>query len=397
MAAWLTVVGMGDDGWSGLSPTAQTLISGADHVVGGQRHLDLLPPMAAQTHLWPSPFADAQPLLESLRGQAVVVLASGDPQWFGVGVSLFRWFPADQIIILPHAGAFSLAAARLGWAIQDCLCLTVHGRPLESLHLHLAPGRKLLVLAEDGQSPAAVARLLEKAGYGPSSLTVLWHLGGKAEGQKSATAEEWVGATPDLNVMAIQCRAEPRLRALSLVGGLPDEAFQHDGQLTKREIRAVTLSSLVPVAGELLWDVGAGCGSIAIEWARAGGLATAIESNPERCRMIAANGAKLGVPGIRVIQGKAPDSLPYTDPQAIFVGGGVSVPGLLEACWSALAPGGRLVVNAVTMEGEAALALFHQRRGGQMIRLAVSRLAPVGIYHTWHPAMPVTHYVGRKV
>lgn len=272
----------------------------------------------------------------------------------------------------------------------------MHGRPLEALHLHLAPGRRLLVLAEDGQSPASVARLLEKAGYGPSRLVVLEHLGGAAERIRDSVAEAWVGEAADLNTMAIECRAEAGARLWSAVPGLPDEAFDHDGQLTKREIRAVTLAALAPLPGQMLWDVGAGCGSIAIEWMRAGGRAAAIEPRADRVARIAANAAALGVPGLEVIRGSAPDALPYSDPDAIFVGGGVSAPGVLDACWSALRPGGRLVANAVTAEGEAALIALHSRFGGQMVRLSVSRLAPVGGFHTWHPAMPVTQFIGRK-
>ncbi|MCR6629547.1 MAG: precorrin-6y C5,15-methyltransferase (decarboxylating) subunit CbiE [Magnetospirillum sp.] len=395
MTPWLSVIGMGDDGVAGLSPAARALLDAAEVVVGGARHLALVEG-GAEKREWPSPFAGARDLLESLRGRNVVVLASGDPMWFGIGATLTRWVPAGEMRVLPHPGAFSLAAARLGWPLQDCLFLTIHGRPLEVLHLHLAPGRRLLVLSEDGQSPAAVARLLEKAGYGPSRLVVAEHLGGAAERLREATAETWVGAAADLNTIAVECRAESGARLHAAVPGLPDDVFDHDGQLTKREIRAVTLAALAPLPGQVLWDVGAGCGSVAIEWMRTGGRAVAIEPRPDRCARIAANAAALGVPGLEIIRGAAPDALPYSDPDAIFVGGGVSVPGLLEACWSSLRPGGRLVANAVTAEGEAALIALHARFGGQMVRLAVSRLAPVGGFHTWHPAMPVTQYVGRK-
>lgn len=394
MNVWLKVVGMGDDGLAGISPTARALIDGAEVLVGGERHLALVE--GADKRVWPAPFSQSQDMLTSLRGRNVVVLASGDPMYFGIGATLARWFDPAEMLVVPHAGAFSLAAAALGWALQDCLCLTVHGRPIEALHLHLAPGRKLLVLSEDGQSPAAIARLLEKAGFGPSELVVLEHLGGPKQAIRRATAQSWVGEAADLNVVAIACAAEKGAKLFSTMGGLPDDAFDHDGQLTKREIRAVTLSTLAPLPGQLLWDVGAGCGSVAIEWMRAGGQAVAIESHARRAASIAVNAARLGVPGLQVIQGHAPDSLPYSDPDAVFVGGGVSAPGLLDACWAALKPGGRLVVNAVTAEGEAALQLFHARHGGEMIRLSLSRLAPVGGFHTWHPAMPVTQYKGVK-
>lgn len=394
MTPWLTVVGLGDDGLDGVSPATRAVVNAAEVVVGGDRHLALVD--CADKRRWPSPFAEGRALLESLRGRNVVVLASGDPMHFGVGATLARWFDPADLLVLPHPGAFSLAAAALGWALQDCLCLTVHGRPLDALHLHLAPGRKLLVLSEDGQSPAACARLLEKAGFGPSELVVLEHLGGARQAIRRATAATWVGAAADLNLMAIHCQAEAGAVVPSPVAGLPDDCFVHDGQLTKREIRAVTLSTLAPLPGQLLWDVGAGCGSVAIEWMRAGGRAVAIESHDGRARSIAVNAARLGVPGLSVIRGHAPDSLPYSDPDAIFVGGGVSAPGLLDACWAALPPGGRLVANAVTVEGEAALTAFHARHGGTMIRLAVSRLAPVGGFHTWHAAMPVTQLKAVK-
>ncbi len=395
MTPWLSVLGMGDDGLDGLSPAARALLDTAEVVIGGARHLALVDTKADKRE-WPSPFAGARDLLDSLRGRNVAVLASGDPMWFGIGATLTRWLSPGEMRVIPHPGAFSLAAARLGWPLQDCLCLTVHGRPLEALHLHLAPGRRLLVLAEDGQSPAAVARLLEKAGYGPSRLVVLEHLGGAAERLRDSVAEAWVGEAADLNTMAIECRAEPNARIWSAVPGLPDEAFDHDGQLTKREIRAVTLAALAPLPGQMLWDVGAGCGSVAIEWMRAGGRAVAIEPRADRVARIAANAAALGVPGLEVVKGSAPGALPYSDPDCIFVGGGVSAAGVLEACWSALRPGGRLVANAVTAEGEAALIALHSRFGGQMVRLSVSRLAPVGGFHTWHPAMPVTQFIGRK-
>ena len=394
MTPWLKIVGIGDDGLDGLSPAARAVVEGAEVVVGGERQLALVE--GADKRAWPSPFADGRALLDSLRGRNVVVLASGDPMHFGAGATLCRWFGPEEMLVLPHPGSFSLAAAALGWALQDCLCLTAHGRPLDALHLHLAPGRKLLVLSEDGQTPAATARLLEKAGFGPSELMVLEHLGGPRRNVRRATAETWTGEAADLNIMAIACRAEPGARVPSAVGGLPDDAFEHDGQLTKREIRAVTLSTLAPLPGQMLWDVGAGCGSVAIEWMRAGGMAVAIESHAKRAESIALNAARLGVPGLRVIRGRAPDSLPYSDPDAIFVGGGVSAPGVLDACWAALKPGGRLVANAVTAEGESALQAFHSRNGGEMIRLAVARLVPLGGFHTWHAAMPVTQYKGVK-
>ncbi|WP_096704619.1 precorrin-6y C5,15-methyltransferase (decarboxylating) subunit CbiE [Magnetospirillum sp. 15-1] len=389
----ITVIGIGEDGLDGLCPAARALIDGAEVLVGGARHLAMIPANGAERLEWASPFAHSRALLEARADRRVVVLASGEPLWFGAAATLIGWFGADGVAVLPHPGAFSLAAARLGWALQDCLFLTIHGRPVESLALHLAPGRRLLVLAEDRASPAKVAALLESRGFGPSRVAVLEHLGGPGE-----RLTDVAGCTSDLCVVAVECVAERGLRPLSLVPGLPDEAFEHDGQLTKRDIRATTLAALAPTPGQVLWDVGAGCGSIAIEWMRAGGHAIAIESKPDRLERIARNAARLGVPNLEIIAGRAPDALPLDrePPHAIFVGGGVSEAGLLDICWSALGRGGRLVANAVTMEGEAALVALYGLHGGEMTRLSVAHLDRVGGFHAWHPALPVTRYVGWK-
>lgn len=398
-APWLSVVGIGEDGWDGLSPAGRVLVAQAELLAGGDRHLALVPHKTAERLAWTAPFADNLERLDALRGRRVCVLASGDPMWFGVGATLTRRFPADQVTVVPHPGAFSLAAARLGWALQDTVCLSIHGRPLESLALHFHPGRRLLVLAEDGGSPAQVAALLNDHGFGPSQITVLEHLGGTAERRGTAPAHGWPNPkVDDLNTIGIELKSDGERPVLASVPGLPDEAYLHDGQLTKRELRAATLAALAPWPGALLWDIGSGCGSIAIEWARAGGLPVAIERDGARCDMIARNAARLGVPTVPVLAGEAPEVLGEIDniPDAVFVGGGVSRPGLLEACWQAVKPGGRLVANGVTAEAEAALLAWRQRMGGELVRIAVSRLAPTGRFHTWHPLMPVTQYVGLK-
>jgi len=346
-----------------------------------------VPESKAERLVWVSPFADNIAKLNDVQDRRVCVLASGDPQWFGVGVTLRRHFP--EITTIPHPGAFSLAASRMGWALQDCLCLTIHGRPLEALALHLFSGAKLLVLSEDAASPAKVAALLTAKGW-RYGLTVLEHLGGPQE-----RIHDQLDQAADLNTLAIELQSGP---ALSRLAGLPDETFAHDGQLTKREVRAVTLASLSPWPGAVLWDVGAGCGSIAIEWARTGGKAVAIEHNPKRLEMIARNAAELGVPqSLSIIAGKAPSALEGQEaPDAIFIGGGLTSPGLLERCWSALKPGGRLVANAVTVEGEATLFAWQAAQGGEMSRIAISRLGKTGRFQSWHPFMPVTHYCGIK-
>ncbi|CAA7612935.1 precorrin-6y C5,15-methyltransferase (decarboxylating) subunit CbiE [Magnetospirillum sp. SS-4] len=393
MTPWLTVIGIGEDGLDGLAPAARVLVENAEVLVGGARHLAMAPEGGAERLPWASPFSESRVLLERLRGRRVVVLASGDPMWFGAAATLADWFEPDEITVISHPGAFSLAAARLKWPLQDCLCLTAHGRPVEALSLHFAPGRRLLILSEDKTTPAAVARQLERHGYGASAITVLERLGGGGERVVPGT-----DAVADLNVVAVECGIAPGRRPLGPGFGLPDEAFRHDGQLTKRDIRAVTLAALAPLPGEMLWDVGAGSGSVAIEWMRAGGRAIAIEPNAERAEIIAHNAATLGVPGLEIVSARAPAGLPLGGdaPDAVFVGGGVSEPGLLDICRAALKPGGRLVANAVTAEGEAALIAFHAGHGGEMTRLSVARLVPVGGFHAWRPAMPVTQYAGWK-
>ncbi len=306
----------------------------------------------------------------------------------------------EEMRVIPHPGAFSLAAARLGWALHETRCLSIHGRAFETVLLHLTPGARLLLLAEDGRSAARLATRLVALGLGETTISVFEHLGGPAERRLDASAAAWTTAcTADLNTIGLAlpaggCGPAP----LAAVPGLPDEAFRHDGQLTKREVRAVTLAALAPWPGAHLWDVGAGCGSIAIEWCRAGGTASAIERNAGRCELIAANALALGVPLLDLRQGSAPQSLAdlAPAPDAVFVGGGLSAPGVLEAGWTALRPGGRLVANAVTSESEALLLYWQARHGGSLSRLAVARLEATGGFHSWHPLMPVTQYSGRK-
>jgi precorrin-6Y C5,15-methyltransferase (decarboxylating) len=302
--------------------------------------------------------------------------------------------------IVPHPGAFSLAAARLGWAIAECATVSLHGRPLDTLRLHLAANRRLLILSEDGATPRAAARLLSETGWGPSQLVVFAHLGGTNEARHSATAARWGERTvADLNTIALECRAAPGTRNLSRLAGLPDDAFEHDGQLTKREIRAATLAALAPVPGERLWDVGAGSGSVAIEWLRADEhlSAIAIERDPARAARIARNAAALGVPGLHVVTGAAPAALAgLPPPDAIFAGGGSGDPELLPLLWQNLRPGGRLVANVVSLEGERRLIDWQTRYGGDLTRLAVSRAEPLGSHRAWRPLLPVTQLVAVK-
>lgn len=397
---WLHIVGIGEDGINGLSPAARAVVERAEVLVGGVRHLAMIPDGAAEKLSWTRPLPATFPELAARRGRRVVVLASGDPMWFGIGATLARQFPRDEMMVLPHAGAFSLAAARLAWPLATTATISLHGRPLEALALNLVPEAHILALSEDGSTPAAVARFLTARGWGPSRLTVFEHLGGDRERRLDGTAEDWAHAPgAELNTLAIVCRAGPKAVVLPRTPGLPDDAFVHDGQLTKREVRAATLAALAPLPGQTLWDVGAGCGSIGIEWMRAADHAPAIAVEREAARRdyIQRNASALGVPGLRVVAGEAPDALAgLPAPDAVFVGGGLSTPRLVETCLAALKPGGRLVANAVTLEGEAALIAWHGRSGGDLTRLAVSRAAPVGPFQGWRSLMPVTQWLLRK-
>ena len=400
MKPWLAIVGIGADGIAGLNAAARTLVDTAEILVGGERHLAMVPSGGGERLTWQRPFSDTIGAIAARRGRRVVVLASGDPSWYGVGAVLARHFPIGEMTILPHPGAFSLAAARLGWAIADCAVLSLHGRPVDTLRLHLAPHRRLLLLSEDGTTPRAVAHLLTELGWGPTRLTVFEHLGGPREAMLSEEAQHWgERQSADLNTIALECRAGPEARPLSRFAGLPDDAFEHDGQLTKREVRAMTLAVLAPLPGERLWDVGAGCGSIAIEWLRAieGGDAVAIERNPDRAAMIARNAAALGVPGLNIVTGTAPQVLAGLDaPDAVFIGGGISDPELLPTAWDALRPGGRLVANIVSLAGERMLLDWQARYGGVLTRIAVSHVAPLGMQEAWRPLLPVTQLAATK-
>lgn len=396
---WLSVIGLGEDGLAGLSAAARTLVEQAEVLVGGERHLLMLPPGKAERLPWRRPLADTVGEIAARRGKRVAVLATGDPLWYGVATVLARHFSHEEMLILPGLSAFSLAAARLHWPLAECATITLHGRPLERLALHLAPGKRLLILSEDGGTPAAVAAHLAARGWGESRLTVLERMGGERERRHDASAENWhPERCADLNTLAVECVAGPAARILSRAAGLPDDAFQHDGQITKRAVRAATLAALAPLPGALLWDVGAGAGSISIEWLRlGGGRAVAIEREAARAALIAANAAELGVPELEIVAGEAPAALRgLPPPDAVFLGGGVATPGLLEAAWSALAPKGRLVANAVTLAGETRLLEWHGRHGGQLSRIAVADAAPLGGGHTWRPHLPVTQLALSK-
>jgi precorrin-6Y C5,15-methyltransferase (decarboxylating) len=397
---WLAVVGVGEDGLPGLAPAARAFIDTAEVLVGGDRHQAMVPASGAERLVWARPLSRTIEAIAEHRGRRVVVLASGDPLWHGIGVTLVRRFPRAEMAIVPQPSAFSLAAARLGWPLADCLTITLHGRPLDGLRLHLAPNQRLLALSEDGDTPRAVAGLLTGLGWGPSRLTALARLGGAHEQVVQGDARSWgERRVADLNTIALECRAEPGTRGKSRLAGLPDDAFAHDGQLTKREVRAATLAALMPMPNENLWDVGAGCGSIAIEWLRAaaGGSAVAVEREPARAALIARNATMLGVPALPIVVGAAPAVLNgLSPPDAIFVGGGIDNPALLPAVWTALPAGGRLVANVVSAEGEARLFDWQARHGGALTRIAVSRAELKGAHHLWRPLAPVTQLAAVK-
>ncbi|NMZ14190.1 precorrin-6y C5,15-methyltransferase (decarboxylating) subunit CbiE [Pseudomonas proteolytica] len=393
MSPWLTVVGIGEDGFKGLGRNARHALLRASRIIGGQRQLDLLPVcIRAERELWPSPFSLA-PLL-ARRFEPICVLASGDPMFYGVGASLARQVAADELLILPAPSSVSLAAARLGWPLQDVVTLSVVARPVAALNAHLASGVRLLVLSNDGQSPAAIAAMLRSSGFGPSRLSVFEHLGGSAERRIDGNAESWQDPPiAALNLIAIDCLADANTPRLSRLAGLPDAAFKHDGQLTKRDVRAMTLARLAPAPGELLWDVGAGSGSIGIEWMRAhpSCRALAIEADAGRQQLIEHNRDALGVPGLHLIRGSAPQALAGLEaPDAIFIGGGVTRDGVLDTCWQHLRPGGRLVANAVTLQSEMTLMNWRAQHGGELTRIHVAQAQPLGEFDTWRQALPIT-------
>jgi precorrin-6Y C5,15-methyltransferase (decarboxylating) len=389
------VVGIGADGWPGLSPSASSVLRAAAVVLGSARQLALLPAeVTAERIPWPSPLMPALPgLLEAHRGRRVCVLASGDPMHYGIGAAIARILGPDQVTVVPHPSSVSLACARLGWAMEEVEVVGLVGRPVELLHPHLTPGRRLLIL---GAAAAAVGDILSRRGYGTSRLTVLEQLGGAGERVTRGTPTSSWGVSDPLTIVAVEC-AEGAY--LPVVPGLPDDAYVHDGQLTKREVRAITLARLAPAPGQVLWDVGAGAGSIAVEWMRThrSCRATAVEADPTRAARVHANALALGVPSMSIVEGRAPAALAGLDaPDAVFIGGGVTEPGMVEACWAALSPGARLVANAVTLESEAVLTAWHAKLGGDLTRIEVSRAGAVGGFTAWRPALPVVQWSATR-
>ena len=395
---WLTIIGIGEEGMASLSAAARRLVEQAEVIVGGDRHHDLAPGRTPERISWPSPFDDLIDLLKSRKGRRIVVLATGDPLWYSVGARIARRLPPGEIAFLPQVSAFQLAACRLGWSMADVETLTAHGRAAEQVVPYFWPGARLLILTAGSQTPGEVARLLDARGYGASTMTVLASLGSPDERRIEGTAADWaaadpVDATPPFHTLAVTCEGTPE-SLLSRLPGLPDEAFVHDGVMTKREVRAVTLARLMPARGELLWDIGTGCGSIAVEWMRAGrdALAIGIDPRPERLALARQNATALGTPKLELIEGTAPEALAdLARPDAVFIGGGLSRE-TVAAARAALPTGGRLVANAVTLESEALLIALHTELGGDLTRLSIERAAPVGKLTGWRPAMAVVQW-----
>ncbi|MFT8417931.1 MAG: precorrin-6y C5,15-methyltransferase (decarboxylating) subunit CbiE [Acetobacter sp.] len=400
-APWLSVIGVGENGLDGLSGTAQSLIAQAEYVFGGARHLALVAPLPqGQCIAWPTPFSAGVQQVLGLRGHSVVVLASGDPFFYGVGGVLARSIGVGEMLCLPAPSSVALACARLGWAREGCHVVSVCGRPMARLRPFLQPRARLFVLSADARTPGQLAEWLVGLGLGAVQCHVLEALGGAHEQCRSFVAHNGPPADVSaLNLLALEVPAGVAAMCLPQCSGLPDSCFEHDGQLTRQEIRAVTLSALAPRAGELLWDIGGGAGSVSIEWMLAAPecRAITIESAPERAARIVRNAQALGVPDLQVVQARAPEGLGGLDaPDAVFVGGGGSRPGVLEQAWAALRPGGRMVVNAVVVETESRLVQAMHEWGGRLTRLSIARLDGVGAFHAFRPAMTVTQWVATK-
>ena len=399
---WLSIVGIGDSGLADLSLAARGLVDRSTIIVGGKRHLAMLPPGDRRKQIvWTAPIEDSIASILKYRGTRVCILASGDPLCYGIGGTLLRYISIEQMTIIPAPSTFSLICARLGWSLTDVETLSLCGRAPDFLVAMLAPGAKLLILSAGAATPQIVADLLIQRGYSDSRITVLEHLGGERERSISGIARSWAKQdVAALNAIAIECVIQSGITPLNRLPGLPDSAYHHDGQLTKREVRSITLAALAPMPGELLWDVGAGCGSIGIEWLRSHPQcsAIAIEQHDRRLQFISNNMAALGTPHLQLVQGKAPTVLKdLPTPDAIFIGGGITSAGLLDTCWTALRSGGRLVANAVTIDSEYQLLQWQQQVGGELTRIAIQRTQPIGNFLGWKPMIPVTQLVVTKI
>ncbi len=391
---WLHIVGIGEDGLEGLLPATRAVVEAADVIIGGDRHHDLSDTITAERISWPSPFDALIDMLKGMKGRRVVVLATGDPLWFSVGARIGRAIDPAVITYHPQVSAFQLASARMGWSLPDVETLTVHGRPVEQMIAFIQPDARLLILTTGEETPLQIARFLSERGFGQSRLTVLASMGGADEQRFDGIAASWNHKVPAFNTMAVECIAAPDAALLPRVPGLADDLFEHDGTMTKQEVRAATLAKLMPMRGALLWDIGTGCGSVAVEWMRGARYARAIGIEPraDRRALAAANALALGAPKLELIDGHVPEALEgLAAPDAVFIGGGLSEE-TFNAAWRALRPLGRLVCNAVTLESQALLLELYKRHGGQLVQLQVNRAGALGNLTGWQPLRPVTQW-----
>jgi len=400
IARWLSIIGIGEDGISGLGDEARLAITNAELIIGGGRHLDLIGEPKAERLPWPSPLQQAFPDILNRRSKPVVVLATGDPFYHGIGSLLAEIIDPAEMNVISAPSAYVLAAARMGWAGQDCCRVSLHGRTLENIIRHLHPGRRILALSWDATTPQKLSAVLTERGFGLSTLTVLEALGGPKEKMRSARADTFDLTDIDpLNTIAINVKAESGARVISFASGLPDDFFEHDGQLTKRDARAITLTALQPLHGQRLWDIGAGAGSIAIEWMLRDHscCAIAIEASYERVERIRRNAFSLGTPDLEIVHGHAPEALgDLPEPDAIFIGGGATEPGLMDTALARLKPGGRLVANGVTLETQALLFQYYQTHGGELIQHSFAKVDAVGSFHALKSAIPILQWTFVK-
>jgi len=403
-AAPLVVVGIGADGWSGLGESARAAVLAAEEIVGSARQLALLESTDATLRPWPSPIEELVEELitrtEAGTGGAVCVLASGDPMLHGIGATFARRLAPAQLVVYPHPSAFALACARLGWPSAEVELVSAVAQPPEVVARLLQPRRRLIVYATGTDGASALAGVLRERGFGASRFVALEQLGGPAERVVESTAAAWGEQAADpLHCVAIECHADAGVGLRPLVPGLPDDAYEHDGQLTKRHVRAITLAALAPTPGALLWDVGAGSGSIAIEWLRAepSARAVAVERDAVRAERARGNARMLGVAQLDVVTGSAPEALSeLPGPDAIFIGGGLTTMGVIDRCWSSLRPGGRIVANAVTLEGERMLTGVRERCGGELARIEIAHAEPLGSFEAWRAQLPVVQWSAHK-
>lgn len=391
---WLHIVGIGEDGLEGLTPATRAVVEAAEIIIGGERHHGLATGIAAERISWPSPFDALLDILQSYKGRRVVVLASGDPLWFSVGARIGRNIDPAEITYHPQVGAFQLAAARMGWSMADLETLTVHGRPVEQMIAFIQPDVRLLILTTGAETPTQIAAFLTERGFGKSRMSVLANMAGTNEARFDGVAESWTHEVPPFNTLAVECVAAPDAALLPRVPGLADALFQSDGTMTKQEVRAATLAKLMPMRGALLWDIGTGCGSVAVEWMRGARYARAIGIEPraDRRAIAAANALALGVPKLALVDGNVPEALVGLEaPDAVFIGGGLSRE-TFAAAWSALRPLGRLVANAVTLESEVLLTELYHDHGGQLVKLSIARAEPLGSRTGWKTLRPVTQW-----